>query len=85
MGHTLARNLEPTTWGGAQIETRAGRTKEVILLVELDELEGCARSVALLLGKVIELVETVLSELGLFTHAAAEGRPGRAKERMRKS
>ena len=50
------RNLEPTAGGGAEVHARARAAEEVILAVELDELEGCARAEALLLREVVELI-----------------------------
>ena len=50
----------PTTWCSAEINDDLGSTEEVILLVELDELEGSTGSVAVLLGHVIVLVQASL-------------------------
>ena len=47
-GHVLARNLEPSTRGSAKIDTTFCRLEEVVLLVQLDELEGRTRTVPLL-------------------------------------
>ena len=50
----------PTTWCSAEINDDLGSTEEVILLVELDELEGSSGSVAVLLGHMIILIKTSL-------------------------
>ena len=77
----LGSDLQPTTWSSTQIDAASCLFEEVVLLVELDELEGGTRAVALLLCKPVELVETTLGRLlDLFTHLGASGdtlTPGR--------
>ena len=48
----------PTTGSGAKIDEALGSLEEVILLVELDELEGCTRPVAVFFGEMIILIKT---------------------------
>ena len=50
--HVLARYLQPTARRSAQIDTTSRRLQKVVLLVELDELEGRPSAVALLSGNV---------------------------------
>eukprot|EP00760_Papus_ankaliazontas_P036118 PhM_4_TR8203/c0_g1_i1/m.15826 len=66
--HVLGTDLHPATWGGAQVDHSIGLIEEAVLSVELHELEGGAGAVALLLGKVVELVQAVLSLLFVLSH-----------------
>ena len=61
--HVLGRDLAPTAGRSAEIDTDLGLGEEVILLVELDELEGRTRAVALLAREVVVLVLIVLLAL----------------------
>ena len=54
-------DLKPAAGGGAEVEHAAGAVEEPELVVELEELEGGARAVALLLGEMVELVQPLLS------------------------
>lgn len=47
----------PASGGGAKIDEGTGGRKEVMLLVELDQLEGGTRAEALVLREVIVLSE----------------------------
>ena len=58
----------PSTWSGAEIHHAFGLAEEVVLLVQLDELEGGTGAEALLLGHVIELIKTALSLLCFLWH-----------------
>ena len=46
--HMLASNLQPTTGRSAKIDAASRGFEEVVLLVELNELEGRSSAVALL-------------------------------------
>ena len=67
--HRLRRHLQPGAGGGAQIEQAFGGLQEGVLLVELDQLEGGARTIALLLGEVVVLVQPRLGVFLLNRHA----------------
>lgn len=54
-------DLNPPSRGGAEVEYGASGGEESILGIELEELEGGTRAVALLLGEVVELVLALLS------------------------
>mmetsp|Transcript_24312 Transcript_24312/g.67596 ORF Transcript_24312/g.67596 Transcript_24312/m.67596 type:complete len:335 (+) Transcript_24312:1729-2733(+) len=71
-GHVLGCHLEPAAWGGAQIDDAAAVLKESIPPVELDELEGGAGTVPLLLGKMVELVQPMFSTR-LLPHGVSAG------------
>lgn len=60
-GHPLDADLHPSSWSGAEVEHGASRAEEAEFGVELHELPSSSRSVAVLLGEVIELVQTMLS------------------------
>lgn len=55
--HELARDLQPPSRGGAQVDKDHCLFKKAELLVELDELEGGPRPVPLLLGDLVVLVQ----------------------------
>jgi hypothetical protein len=57
--HVLGSHLAPPPGGRAQVDADARAGEEVVLAVDLDELEGGARAVALLLGQVVVLVAVV--------------------------
>jgi hypothetical protein len=52
------------SWCRAQIDQHLALLQEAILLVQLDQLEGGTRTVALLFRKLIPLVETAFAVLG---------------------
>lgn len=54
--HVLGSYLEPAAGGGAEIDEHIRFCKEIVLLIQLDELKRTARAVALLLGKVVVLI-----------------------------
>ena len=55
-------------WRRAKIEHDLTLLEEAILLVELDQLEGGTRTISLLLGELVPLVETALAVLLLDRH-----------------
>lgn len=55
----------PSTWGGTKIDDTLGSGEDVVFFVKLDELEGGTGAVTMLLGHVIELIETPLGVLFL--------------------
>lgn len=59
-GSMINSYLEPPAGSGAKVEDGAGGGEEPVFGVELEELEGGARAVALLLGEVVILVLTLL-------------------------
>ena len=68
--HVLASNLHPRAGSRAEVEHALGLGEELILLVELQQLERGTRAIAALLGEVVELVESLLSDLVLHWHGA---------------
>ena len=58
----------PSTWCCTKIDYTFSLTQKVVFLVHLDQLESCTRPEALFLSHIIELIQTPLSLLSLFTH-----------------
>jgi hypothetical protein len=56
------------TWGRAKIQEDLALLQKAIFLVQLNELEGGSGSVALLLGKLVPLVQATLAVLLLDSH-----------------
>jgi hypothetical protein len=57
----------PSSWCSAEIDQGVASIEEPVLPVQLDQLEGRAGTIALVLGELIELIESRL-RLGFFHH-----------------
>lgn len=66
-GHAFCRDLTPGARRSAQIYQDLALLQEIVLLVQLDQLEGGAGAVTLLLGQFIPLVETAFSMLRIVS------------------
>ena len=66
--HLLRRHLRPRTRRRAQIDKRLRLRQKVVLLVQLDQLEGGTTPVPHCLRKLIELVKTILCLLLFSRH-----------------
>jgi hypothetical protein len=65
--HILVCNLQPATWGGAEIYTTFCGLQKPVFLIKLDELECRTRSVALFSCEILELAHGRIP----YTHFAS--------------
>ena len=66
--HILVSDLHPTPRCRTQINANAGILKKTEFSIQLNEFEGCSRTVASFFRKFVKLVLARLSGLDLFTH-----------------
>jgi hypothetical protein len=55
--------VETYSWSGTQVNEHLALLQKVVLLIQLDQLEGSSGSIALLLGQTIVLIETAFAML----------------------
>lgn len=80
--HAFCGDLAPRTGRSAQIDQDLALLEEVVLLVELDQLEGGTGAVALLLGQLIPLVETAFSMLRIVSASCLTSRSQGEKKKQ---